>query len=193
LPRGRESGGTGYRQPARFADFEDPTMRDPHLYPAFAPRSLALLVPALLPSVIASMLGSMVTAPALGGWYATLQKPVFTPPNIVFPLVWTFLFALMALSFWRILRARPEAGPKRDAILAFAGQMLLNVAWSYAFFGLRAPLAGMVVVALLFIAVALTIRHFRPIDPAAAYALTPYLAWVGFAMVLNGAIVILNP
>lgn len=168
-------------------------MRDPHLYPALSPRSLACLLLALLPSMIASVAGSLMTAPALSGWYQTLEKPFFTPPNVVFPLVWTFLYALMALAFWRILRARPEAGPKAKAIAIYLVHIVLNIGWSYAFFAQRSPYFGLIVVAALFLSIVLTIRAFRVIDRSAAFALVPYLVWVGFAAILNGAIAGMNP
>jgi tryptophan-rich sensory protein len=98
----------------------------------------------------------------------------------------------MAVSFWRILRARPEAGPKGMAIGVFLAQLGLNVAWSWAFFGQRSPLMGLVVIGLLLLAIALNIRVFAKIDRAAGWALYPYLAWVGFATLLNAAIVFLN-
>jgi benzodiazapine receptor len=167
-------------------------MRDSHLHPALSARSLVLLLLAMLPSLIASVLGQLFTVQGLVGWYRTLQKPFFTPPDIAFPLVWTFLFALMAVAFWRILRARPEAGPKSGAIAFFLGQMVLNLGWSYAFFFLRSPLFGLVVVTMLLIAIALTIRAFVKIDRAAGWALYPYLVWVGFATLLNASIVFLN-
>lgn len=166
-------------------------MRDSHLYPALSGRGLLLLP--LAPVVVASSLGSYLTAGALVSWYPALKKPFFTPPNLAFPIAWTFLFALMALAFWRILRARPEQGPKRAALGLFALQLVFNVGWSWAFFGQRSPLFGLVAVGLLFVAIALTIRAFRPIDRPAAWALYPYLAWVGFAATLNAAIVYLNP
>lgn len=168
-------------------------MRDPHLYPALSLRSIALLVLAMIPSMAASVLGTLLTAPVVRGWYATLNKPFFTPPDIVFPLIWTFLYALMALSFWRILRARPEAGPKTVAIIVFLVQMALNVGWSWAFFAKRSPYLGLVVIGLLFVAIVLTIRAFKAIDRSAGFALIPYLAWVGFAAVLNATIAINNP
>jgi benzodiazapine receptor len=167
--------------------------RDPHLIPAFSPRALVMLLLAVLLSMVVSAGGSLLTAPALQSWYITLQKPFFTPPNIAFPLVWTFLYALMALCFWRILRARPEAGPKGRAIALFLVQMALNLGWSWAFFWMRSPVLGLVVIGLLFVAIVLTIRAFAAIDRPAGYALYPYLAWVGFAAILNGAIAIMNP
>lgn len=168
-------------------------MRDPHLYPALSLRAMLLLVVAMVPSMVASVLGSLLTAPALVGWYPTLDKPFFTPPNIVFPLVWTFLYALMALSFWRILRARPEAGSTRTAILIYLVQMVLNVGWSWAFFAKRSPMLGVVAVGLLFVSIVMTIRAFKAIDRPAGFALIPYLAWVGFAALLTAAIAIRNP
>lgn len=167
-------------------------MRDAHLHPALSGRSLALLVLAILPSMIASMLGQFFTVPALPGWYQGLAKPFFTPPNLVFPLVWTFLYALMALCFWRVLRARAEAGPKTAAVALFLGQMVLNVGWSWAFFAKRSPVLGLVVIGLLAVAILMTIRAFKAIDRPAGLALLPYLAWVLFAALLNGAIAVMN-
>lgn len=168
-------------------------MRDSHLYPALGGRGLILLPVALVPVIVVSMLGSYLTAGALVSWYPGLKKPFFTPPNLAFPIAWTFLFALMALAFWRVLRARPEQGPKTGAILMFFGQLVANVGWSWAFFGQKSPVMGLVVVCVLFLAIALTIRQFRPLDRVASFALYPYLAWVAFAATLNAAIVMLNP
>jgi tryptophan-rich sensory protein len=167
-------------------------MRDAHLHPALGLRGLLLLPLAMLPPLVASVLGQLFTAPGLVGWYSTLKKPFFTPPSIAFPLVWTFLYALLAVAFWRILRARPEAGPKGGAIAVFLVQMALNLAWSYAFFSLRSPLAGLIVITALLVAIAFNIRAFAKIDSAAGWALYPYLGWVGFATLLNAAIVFLN-
>lgn len=102
-------------------------MRDSHLAPALQPRSLLFLLVALIPPAVASLLGSALTMRGLVSWYPLLKKPFFTPPNVAFPLVWTFLYALMAIAFWRILRARPEAGPKGAAVFWFLAQIVLNI------------------------------------------------------------------
>ena len=165
----------------------------PPLHPAMSWRGLALLPVAILPSLFASVIGQLFTAVGMVSWYRTLQKPFFNPPDMAFPIVWTFLYALMAVAFWRILRARPEAGPKNAAILVYLGQMVLNVGWSYMFFGLRSALGGLVVSSAMVIALGFTIRLFQRLDRAAGIALYPYFAWVVFATVLNAAIVWLNP
>lgn len=169
------------------------TMRDSHLEPALSPRGLMTLPLAMAPSLITSLIGSVLTAPALLSWYPTLKKPFFTPPNLVFPIAWTLLFALMAVAFWRILRAKSPLNERKGAIVLFLGQMVLNMGWSYAFFTRQSPALGLVVVGLLLVGIALTIRAFLRIDRAAGYALYPYFAWGCFAALLNGAILALNP
>ena len=71
-------------------------------------------------------------------------------------------------------------------------QLALNCLWSFAFFGARSPIAGLVVIAVLIVAILATIRAFWPLDRLAARLLVPYLAWVAYATALNGAIWHLN-
>lgn len=148
---------------------------------------------AVLPVVAASVLGSLVTTPRIPTWYADLAKPGFTPPNGVFAPVWTTLFAMMAYAAWRIL-SRPRGEPGRGpALIAFYAQLVLNVLWSFAFFGARSPALGLLVIAGLLVGIVATIRLFWPLDRLAAWLLVPYLAWVAYATALNVAIWRLNP
>lgn len=152
-----------------------------------------MLILAVMPAIIASIAGARLTATALVEWYPGLTRPSFTPPNLTFPIVWTMLYVLMALSFWRVLRINTEMGTaKRKAILWFAAQIILNITWSYAFFYLRSPLTGLIIVGLLFVIIAGMIRSFFSLDKLAGYAQIPYLLWVGFASLLNASIVMLN-
>jgi len=145
----------------------------------------------VLPVVLAAALGSAATLPAIPSWYAGLIKPAFTPPNGVFSPVWTILYAAMAYAAWRILSL--DAGPaRRQALIAFFVQLVLNTAWSWAFFGARSPLAGLVVIVALLAAIATTIRLFWRLDRLAAWLLVPYAAWVAYATALNAAIWQLN-
>ncbi len=154
-------------------------------------RALLGLV-AAAPVVAAAVLGSLATAPAIGKWYPTLVKPFFTPPNQVFGPAWTLLYALMAFAFWRILIAPGDGPDKRAAIIAFIGQIILNALWSVVFFAWRAPGAALILMLALWLAIAVTITKFRPLDGVAAVCLAPYLAWTTFAAALNIGIVMLN-
>jgi len=71
-------------------------------------------------------------------------------------------------------------------------QLLLNLGWSAAFFGLHSPLYALVEIVFLWLAIVLTIVKFKAVSPVAAYLLIPYLLWVSFASFLNFTILQLN-
>ncbi|MGO4406867.1 TspO/MBR family protein [Bosea sp. RAF48] len=152
----------------------------------------AALIIAILPVVAASVLGGAVTVPQIAGWYAGLAKPAFNPPNWIFAPVWTALYALMALAAFRILRIPVGVPGRRRALLVYHLQLLLNIGWSFAFFGANSPLAGLIVILPLLVLILATIAAFRPLDRLAANLLWPYLAWVSFATLLNASIWWLN-
>ncbi|MET0481560.1 MAG: TspO/MBR family protein, partial [Aestuariivirgaceae bacterium] len=110
----------------------------------------------------------------------------------VFPVVWPVLFALMALAVARIAVLPDESPMRKRGLILFATQLVLNVAWSFAFFGRESPAAGMLTLVFLFSAIAATLVAFWRLDSLAGALLLPYLAWVGFAGILNAAIVALN-
>lgn len=140
---------------------------------------------------LAAVLGvnALGALPALfiGSDTAWIDKPWFFPPEVAFPVVWTLLFTLLGVALARVWRA--ESSPaRRRALLAFAGQFALNLLWTPVFFGLQAPVAGLVVILALWFAIVATMTAFDRVDGAAAALLIPYLGWVSFAAVLNGAI-----
>jgi translocator protein len=146
----------------------------------------------LLAAVFAvSAIGASFTAPKIPGWYAGLNKPWFNPPSWVFAPVWTVLYVLMAVAAWRVWLA-PESAGRRAALVLFAVQFALNAIWSPVFFGLESPRFGLVVIAALLVALAATVWRFFSVDRIAGWMMLPYLAWVSFAALLNGAIAVLN-
>ncbi len=141
---------------------------------------------------LAGVLGSVFTAPSIRGWYTTLQKPVFSPPNWIFAPVWITLFFLMGISLYLILKKDLNDREVKKGLLIFIVQLLLNVKWSFLFFYLHSPFLAFLDILFLWLAIALTILQFRKIDRAAAYLLLPYLTWVTFAALLNFSIWQLN-
>jgi tryptophan-rich sensory protein len=152
----------------------------------------AALAIAIVPVVAASLAGSAATLPQIPTWYAGLEKPPFNPPNWIFAPVWTALYALMALGVFRILRLPIGTPGRRRALMVYHLQLLFNIGWSFAFFGANSPVAGLVVILPLIVLIIATIAAFRPLDRLASNLLWPYLAWVGFATLLNASIWWLN-
>jgi tryptophan-rich sensory protein len=140
---------------------------------------------------LAGFLGSLFTIPAIPTWYKTLKTPFFTPPNWIFSPVWISLFILMGISLFMVWR-RQEHPRFKTALIFFFVQLILNVLWSAAFFGLRSPLLGFVDIVLLWVAILLTIQNCFRISRVAGLLLLPYITWVSFAVALTFSLWILN-
>jgi len=125
-------------------------------------------------------------------WYSRLDKPSFNPPNSVFPIVWTALYSVMAISGWRIWRHRDS--PERTAALRlWISQLITNSQWTRLFFGKHLPTWSLANVISLQLAVIGYILEARKVDKPAAALFIPYAAWVAFAALLNAEIVRRNP
>lgn len=138
------------------------------------------------------LLGSTATSLNLPTWYASLHKPSFNPPNWVFAPVWTVLYIMIGMSLYMLWVIPAKTKQHRNALKMFVAQLLLNCMWSLVFFGLRSPKGGLVVIVLLLLALAITIKRAYAIYKPAALLLVPYFLWTSFATILNVAIVILN-
>lgn len=133
--------------------------------------------------------GSLIgifTAP--GQWYDALDKPPFNPPNWVFGPVWTLLYILIAVAGWRMwLKAADSVAMK-----AWIAQLVLNWIWSPVFFSLQLLWPAFLIIIAMFATILAFIVTARRHDSVASWLMTPYLAWVGFAAVLNGSVAWLN-
>ncbi|WP_300300482.1 TspO/MBR family protein [Ferrovibrio sp.] len=164
--------------------------------PVFSIPSLFVLLLSFTLCFGVSGLGSAVTIGPVRSWYPTLTKPALTPPDIAFPIVWTILFALMAVSAWLVWRqaVRMPAGWRaaQGAFALFGLQLALNFGWSLLFFGLRMIGPALVEMLVLLAVLAATIAAFARHSRLAALLLAPYLAWAAFATYLTFMIWRLN-
>jgi len=131
-----------------------------------------------------------------GAWFASLELPGFYPPGRAFGVVWPILYALCgaaaALVYLAGRDGAASSGRVRTALALFGIQLVVNVAWSPAFWGLERADLGLAVLAVLLPLVVATVRTFDRVDRRAAALLLPYLAWVCFATALNYSIWALN-
>jgi len=125
-------------------------------------------------------------------WYFALTKPDNMPPDWAFPLAWTVIYVLLGLALAMIINARGSAlrGP---ALVLFAVQMALNLAWSPIFFGMHQVMTALIVLGVLGVMVLVTMLVFGRIRAGAAVLMVPYLAWVCYAGFLLYQINELNP
>ncbi len=133
----------------------------------------------------------MATQGSVDGWYAGLARPPLTPPNIVFPIMWSILYALIASAGYTIWRM--PGGPERRRLLAmFAAYMALNWSWTFVFFSLHMMGLGLAwILALNALAIAVILRAAKARSPAALLMIPPTL-WTCFAAYLNGGYWFLN-
>jgi len=140
----------------------------------------------------AGFIGSLFTRPALSTWYTELIKPRFTPPDRVFGLIWISLYILMGVAAFLVWRRGFHHQVVKRALAIFGVQLVLNALWSFLFFGLRSPLAGLIGISILGIAIIFTIRSFLKVSRTAGLLLIPYFLWVSFATGFNLSIWWLN-
>ena len=137
-------------------------------------------------------IGSTFTAAAIPEWFVTLAKPSFSPPNWLFAPVWTLLYIMMGFAAALVWQKGLKFPQVRSALVVFLIQLILNMAWSFLFFGLRSPLYGLIDILFLWAMILVTIAQFFKVSTPAALLLIPYLLWVTFASGLNLGIFLLN-
>jgi tryptophan-rich sensory protein len=155
-----------------------------------AVRHAFALVAFLAVCLAAGGIGSFATISQIPTWYASLQKPAWTPPSWLFGPVWTTLYLMMGLAAWLVWRQGQS--PRSRPLLLFWLQLALNTLWSLLFFAWESPGPAFAEIILLWLAIAATIAAFRTYSVPAALLLLPYLGWVSFASFLNFAIWRLN-
>lgn len=136
-------------------------------------------------------IGGWLTSLGMPEWYMTLRKPAWNPPSWLFGPVWTTLYVAMAVAAWLVWKQAGFDGATAALSLFFV-QLALNLAWSGIFFALRSPGWALVEILVLWVAILVTTVLFFRHSSWAGALMVPYLLWVGFASVLNAAIVRLN-
>jgi len=122
-----------------------------------------------------------------GEWYAHLVKPEWTPPNWLFPVVWSLLYLMIAVAGWFIF-----SSGNRSLKILWGAQLFLNGLWSWIFFGMHSTRLAFIDILAMFICIAAILWLARKISSVVVWLMTPYLFWVGYASTLNAAIYFLN-
>lgn len=151
----------------------------------------------LLPGIVAAIAAAIVailgaTITDLGPWYQTLEKPAWNPPDVVFPVGWTVIYALNTAAVVSAWRAAPTRQVSDTVIGLFALNAFLNITWSMLFFRIQRPDWAFIEVLLLWLSIFALILYCARYSKSSALLFLPYLLWVTFAAALNWAVVDLN-
>ncbi len=144
-----------------------------------------VLVGLVLLCLVSGMIIGLTSAESIDGWYRTIAKPWWTPPDAVFGPAWTLLYIMMAVAAWLVWLSNDRVKP---ALILFFVQLALNLLWSLLFFTARSPGLALIEAAFLWTAVLVTMVAFFDRSRLAGWLFVPYLAWVSFATALNAAI-----
>ena len=147
----------------------------------------SLIIAILIPLAVGSFSALISRNMAL---YSTINKPAFSPPSIVFPIVWTILYVLMGISSYIIYSS--DSADKTRALKIYALQLFFNFCWSILFFRYNLYLLSFLWLVILIVLICIMIKDFYKINPAAAYLQIPYLLWCIFAAFLNFSIYTMN-
>lgn len=140
----------------------------------------------IIPNVI-GFLGSLIGNPSA---FDNIIKPSFTPPKIVFPIVWVILYTLMGISSYLIYKS--NSNEKDESLFIYLISLVLNSLWSFFFFKLKAFLFAFIWLILILISVILFVIKFYKINKLSGLLQIPYIIWLIFAGILNLSIYFLN-
>lgn len=152
-------------------------------------KALAFIIPLIICLLVGYFAG-FFQSDAIETWYPHLDKPALTPPNWVFPVVWTILYVLMGISIGFII----NSGTKRMRffIILFILQLFFNFTWSITFFYIQNPISGFMNILILDVLVIFYIIESYYVSRPASILFLPYALWILFASYLNGYIMFHN-
>lgn len=122
-----------------------------------------------------------------GEWYSHLEKPFWTPPNWLFPPVWSALYLMIAIAGWLIFLS-----DNSSLKILWVFQLILNGLWSWLFFGNHYKGLGLVDILAMLACISTMVILSRKISKFLCWLMVPYLTWVSYASSLNAAIYVLN-
>ena len=151
-------------------------------------KSIKTLIISIIIPIAVGIIGSLLGNSSMG--FESINKPSFTPPGIIFPIVWTILYILMGISSYLIYISSNK--DKTNSLRIYALQLIVNMLWTFFFFNLKWYLFSFIWIILLIVMVSTMIYKFFKINKTAGYLQIPYLIWLIFAAILNFSIYILN-
>ena len=138
-----------------------------------------------LPIFIPIILGTIVSFIIKTDNYDIINKPVLSPPKIVFPIVWSIIYLIMGYSYYKTSKDTEETK-------IYYLQLIINLTWSIIFFNFKLYFLAIIWIMLLIYLVIKMIKLFYNDNKLSAYLNIPYLIWLIFAFYLTIMVYLLN-
>ena len=90
-----------------------------------------LLISIAIPLVV-GLIGNQLGNSSMG--FDNINKPSFTPPGIIFPIVWTILYILMGVSCYLIYNS--NSSKKTEALRVYALQLIFKNFMKFSLFSI---------------------------------------------------------
>ena len=139
--------------------------------------------------LLACMADCAIMSEAQHGWYLSLVRPVGTPPNWLFGVVWVAVHGMIGVAAWQVWRYSLETRPLR----LWGWLLATNVLWAPAFLAMHSPLLALAVSLALLGQIAFVAPAFAYVRRSAGWLLAPYFAWTAYVTYLTAGFWWLNP
>ena len=133
--------------------------------------------------------GGFITKYYKEPWYSSIAKPSFNPPDWIFAPVWITLYLSIAIAIWLIWLSPKKS---KKIFYVYFVHLIINASWSVAFFAIHQILVSLIIIGLIIFFVIWLIKLYYPVNKISSLLMIPYLAWLGFAFILNFNIFTLN-
>ena len=116
-------------------------------------------------------------------FYKSLNKPSFAPPSIVFPIVWTILYILIAISIYLVYKDNNYKNTP-DYNKALLINYFSNQIFSFLFFTIKSPFLALIDTIIVLISSLFLYYESKELNKTSAKLLIPYIIWNIFATIL---------
>lgn len=157
----------------------------------FSLKNALLFVVCIAAPILVGMLSAYLTKNNMVV-FDVIEKPVLTPPAMVFPIAWSVLYILMGVASFLAIINCSDSSHTMSVLLPYIAQLALNFFWSIVFFNMQSYGFALAILILMWIMIIRSMIAFATASNVAAMLMVPYVIWVTFAAYLNIMIVIMN-
>jgi len=136
------------------------------------------------PLILGAIVGFLVDMDG----FKTIQKPIFSPPGWLFPIVWSILYLLMGIGYY----VAKNNGLSKEGERYYLIQLALNLLWSFIFFSFKWYFISAIWIIILLYFVYKMFISFKETKKVAGYMQLPYMLWLLIALYLAIGVTILN-